>query len=116
MAGKMVFLVAWIAPSMVAGGTAIVMPSGVVLPGACLPEPLVSAAGPAELRVGAAFGHPPVIEHHDLVHLVQAVQVVRDQQGGPAGRRGQQVCGQGPAVVRVVVGGGLIQDEHGRVG
>ncbi len=58
----------------------------------------------------------PSVEHHDLVHLVQALQVVGDQQGGPPGRGGQQVGGQRAAVLRVQVRGRLVQDEHGRVG
>src|ERR1700730_7178208 len=66
--------------------------------------------------MGAALGHLPVIKHHDLVHLIQAVQVVGDQQGGPADRGRQQIRGQGAAVFRVEVGGGLVQDEQGRVG
>jgi hypothetical protein len=81
-----------------------------------LPEPLVDAAGPEKLGVGAALGHLPALKHHDLVHLVQAVQVVGDQQGGPADGRRQQIRGQGAAVLRVQVGGGLVQDEQGGIG
>jgi hypothetical protein len=58
--------------------------------------------------VRAAFGHAPAIQDHDLVRLVQAVQVMGDQQDRVPGRRGQQVCGQGAAVVRIQVRGRLL--------
>ena len=64
----------------------------------------------------ASLGHLAVVEHHDLVHLVQAVKLVGDQQGGPAGRGREQIRGQRPAVVRVQVSGGLVQHQQGRVG
>jgi hypothetical protein len=35
-----------------------------------------------------------VLQHHDLVHLIQAFQVVGDQQRTPPGRGGQQRPGQ----------------------
>jgi hypothetical protein len=42
---------------------------------------MVDPSGLDELTVRASFGHPAVLEHHDLVNMVQAVQVVGDQQG-----------------------------------
>jgi hypothetical protein len=57
----------------------------------------------AEVVAGAALRHPSVIKHRDLVHLVWAVPLVGDQQGGPAGRGRQQIRGQCAAVFRVEV-------------
>jgi hypothetical protein len=37
-----------------------------------------------EFGVRAAGGHPPVVEDDDLVDLVEAVEVVRDEQCRPA--------------------------------
>jgi hypothetical protein len=33
--------------------------------------------------MGTAFGHPAMIEHDDLVELVEPVEIVGDEQGGP---------------------------------
>jgi hypothetical protein len=38
-----------------------------------VPDPLVGTARVAEFLVGAVLGHPAVVEHHDLVHLVEPV-------------------------------------------
>ena len=71
--------------------------------------------------MGAALCHPAAVEDDDLVHLVQPVHLVRDEQrraaaaGGLRGR-GQQVRGQRPPVVRVQVRGGLVQDQQRGVG
>jgi hypothetical protein len=43
---------------------------------------MVDPAGLDELVMCPAFGHPAVIKHHDLVHLVQAIQIVGDQLAG----------------------------------
>src|SRR6266496_6077593 len=51
---------------------------------ACLPQPLVDPSGPAELIVRTALGHPATRQHYDLVQMVQALQVVGDQQQAPA--------------------------------
>ena len=37
-----------------------------------------------ELAVAALFGDPPVVEHHDLVDLVEPVAFVGDEQDGAA--------------------------------
>ena len=58
-------------------------------------HPPVQAAGPAAARwCVPRCDHPAMVQHDDLVHLVQPVQVVRDQQGGAARGGGQQVGGE----------------------
>jgi hypothetical protein len=77
---------------------------------------MVDPSGPDELMVRPAFGHQAVIQDDDLVHLVQALQVVGDQQRAPPGRGGQQVGGQRAAVLRVMSGtlGGVAASGGGR--
>jgi hypothetical protein len=65
--------------------------------------------------VGAALDHPAGVEHHDLVHQVKAVGLVRDQQRAAPDGDLEQVGGEGVARVRVQVGGGLVEDEQRRV-
>ena len=38
------------------------------------PQPREGAAGSDQLIIGAAFGYLPVIEYHNLVDLVEALQ------------------------------------------
>jgi hypothetical protein len=79
-------------------------------------HPLVKPAGVAELPVTAAFCDPPVVEDDDLVYLVEAVELVGDEQDCAPFSGVQQVGGKRPAAVRVKVGGGLIEDQQCRVG
>ena len=64
----------------------------------------------------AAFAHPTPIEHDDLVHLLQAVKLMGDEQGGPAPGRGKQVRRQRPPRPRVEVCGRLVEDQQLRSG
>ena len=66
--------------------------------------------------MAALFRDLAVVEHHDLVHLVEPVTFVGDEQDTPALGGVQQVRGERLAAVRVEVGGGLVEDEQGRVG
>ena len=70
----------------------------------------------AELPVAALLGDPSVVEHHDLVNLVEPIAFVGDEQDGTALGGAQQVGGEGPAAGRVQVGGGLVEDQQRRVG
>ena len=88
-------------------------PAGVIL---AFPHPLVVAACVAELAVGALFGDPAVVEHHDLVDLVEPIGLVGDEQDGAALGGLEQVGGQCLAGVWVEVGGGFVEDQQRRVG
>jgi hypothetical protein len=66
-----------------------------------LPYPLVQAARMAELLVTALFGDPPLVEHHDLVNLVETVAFVGDEQDTTAFGGLEQVRGQRLAAARV---------------
>src|SRR5690348_3478928 len=81
-----------------------------------LPYPLVVPARMAELLVAALFGDRSVVEHYDLVDLVEPVAFVGDEQDGMAFGGVEQVCGKRPAAARVEVGGGLVEDQQGWVG
>ena len=81
-----------------------------------LPHPLVGSARVPELAVAALFGDPAVVEHHDLVDLVEPVGFVGDEQHGAALGGLHQVRGERPAAVRVEVGGGFVDDQQRRVG
>jgi hypothetical protein len=81
-----------------------------------LPHSLVRSARVAERPVVALFGDPAVVEHHDLVDLVESVGFVGDEQDSAAFGGVQQVGGERPAAVRVEVGGGFIENEQRRAG
>jgi hypothetical protein len=51
----------------------------------------VTTARPDERVVAASLDDLAVLKHHDLVHLIEHVEVVRDQQGGTADRRTGEV-------------------------
>src|SRR5260370_22621611 len=73
----------------------------------------VSSAGTHQLLVRAALSHLAVVQDDDLVNLVESLQLVRYEQGGPARGEGEQVGGQGSAGFRIQVGGRLVEDQHG---
>jgi hypothetical protein len=60
-----------------------------------LPQPLEGAAGFDQLLIGAALDYLPLIQDDNLVDLVEAVEVVRDEQGGMTRGGRQQVSGEG---------------------
>jgi len=66
--------------------------------------------------VAALLGDSAVVEHHDLVDLVEAVAFVGDEQDGAAFGGVQQVRGERLAAVRVDVGSWLVEDEQRGVG
>jgi len=65
--------------------------------------------------VGAALDHPAGVEHHDLVHPVEPVELVGDQQRAASGGDVEQVTGECRSRVRVEAGGRLVEDEQRRV-
>ena len=66
--------------------------------------------------VRPALAHPALVQHDDLVHLFQAVQLVGDEQGGPAPGDGQQVRGQRTGRRRIEMRRRLVEDQQRRVG
>src|SRR5450755_487022 len=83
-------------------------------PAARLPHLLVAPARPDKLGMRASLGYLPLGQDHYLVEAVQTVEVVGDQQRRAAGRRGQQVLGEGQAAFAVQVGGRLVEyDQRG---
>ena len=85
-------------------------------PAVVFPHALVGSAGVAELLMAALLGDPAAVEHHDVVHLVQPVGLVGDEQDGAAFGGLQQIGGQRLTGVAVGVGGGFVDDQQRRVG
>jgi hypothetical protein len=81
-----------------------------------VPHPLVGAVGVAELLVGALLEDLPVVEHDDVVDLVEPVEFVGDEQDRTVLGGVQQVRGERLAAAGVQVGGGLIENQQRRVG
>jgi hypothetical protein len=81
-----------------------------------LAQPLIRPARVPELLMAAPLGDPAVVEDQDLVHLIKTVQVMRDQQDGPALGGTQHVRGERTAGGRVQMAGRLIEYQQRRVG
>ena len=62
------------------------------------------------------FGDPAVVEHHDVVDLVEPVRFVGDEKDGAAFCGLQQIRGERLASIWVEVSGGLVDDQQRRVG
>jgi hypothetical protein len=67
------------------------------------------------LLVGAALDYPPGFQDHDLVDMVEPVELVGDEQCASSGGDFQQVGCKGLARVRVEAGGRLVEDQQRRV-
>jgi hypothetical protein len=74
-----------------------------------------AAAGP-QLGRGAGLDDTAVGDHRDLVGLGDGGQPVGDDDGGPARAQALEGVGDAGLAGRVQVGGGLVQDQQGRVG
>ncbi len=65
--------------------------------------------------MAAPLGGPALLEHDDLVHLIQLVELVGDEQHRPAGGGRKQVGQQRLAGRGLQAGCRLVQDQHRRV-
>ena len=65
--------------------------------------------------VGSGFRNPAFVQDDDPVRGVDGVQAVGDDQGGPALRETVQGVPDETLALRVQAGGGLVQEQEGRV-
>src|SRR5215218_10764694 len=76
----------------------------------------VQAAGPQQLGVGALLDDAAALDDQDPVGVDDGRQPVGDDQAGPAGQGGGQGLLDVDLGLGVEVGGGLVEDDDGRVG
>jgi hypothetical protein len=78
-------------------------------------EPGVRAVAQDQFVVGAHLHDPAALQHHDPGGVADGEQVVRDDDGGPAGHQAAQRGHDALPGAGVEAGGGLVQEEHGGV-